>query len=284
MTDVLQDTLIKAEGGDTAAMKLLSKWYYLGWESLKPSAEKSFEWTMRAAEAGDAEAQRHAGAKIEFAEGTPKDMLKAFAWYKKAYDAGDAQAAFHLAQFFEGRKGLEAHLPTAMAYYEEGARRGCGRCQYHLALRCLTGRGVPRDPTRAVDLFEQAAQNGMPGALEFMGTLYLEGRDVPKDEGLAFDCFSRALAFHDYDQMVRIGNIPVYYALCLLTGTGCDKNTALGREALQISASAGNPAAQQILETGKVGDPMVQACFGFDTNAHFAKTGNIDWDISGLLK
>jgi TPR repeat protein len=272
MTDVLQDTLIKAEGGDTAAMKLLSKWYYLGWESLKPSAEKSFEWTMRAAEAGDAEAQRHAGAKIEFAEGTPKDMLKAFAWYKKAYDAGDAQAAFHLAQFFEGRKGLEAHLPTAMAYYEEGARRGCGRCQYHLALRCLTGRGVPRDPTRAVDLFEQAAQNGMPGALEFMGTLYLEGRDVPKDEGLAFDCFSRALAFHDYDQMV------------LLTGTGCDKNTALGREALQISASAGNPAAQQILETGKVGDPMVQACFGFDTNAHFAKTGNIDWDISGLLK
>lgn len=283
MTDVLQDTLIKAEGGDIDAMKLMSKWYYLGWETLRPSAEKSLEWAMRAAEAGDAEAQRIVGTKTEFAEGTQKDMLGAFAWYKKSYDGGDADACFNLAQFFEGRKGVEAHLPTAMAYYEEGARRGSSRCQYHLALRCLTGRGVPRDPVRAMDLFEHAGQGGMPGAWEYMGMLYLEGRDVPRDPSMAFDCFTRAIAFFDYDDMISIGNTPVYYALCLMTGTGCDRNVEDGRKALRTAAVAGNPAARQILATKKVSDPTVQACFGFDANEQFNKTGDIDWDISALL-
>lgn len=142
---------------------------------------------------------------------------------------------------------------------------------------------MQRDAVRAMDLFEQAGQGGMPGAWEYMGMLYLEGRDVPRDPSMAFDCFSRAIAFFDFDDMVSIGNTPVYYALCLLTGTGCEKNVAEGRETLKIAAGAGNPAAEQIMATKKVGDPAVQACFGFDTNAQFNKSGNIDWDISALL-
>lgn len=284
METLLQETQTKADQGDTTAMIHLSRWYYQGKEGLERSFEKSFEWALKGAEANDPIAQRLVAQKFEHGEGTAPDPQKAFNWYRKAYEGGDSDACYHLATYFEGGKGMEPHQPTALAYYEEGAKRGCGNSQYSLAFRLLTGKGVERNPARALDLLEESGQNGVPSAFEQLGRLYLQGRDVPKDPGMAFDCFSRALAYFEVDPAITVGDCAIYYALCLLTGTGCSKNEKLGREVLQVAANANNPIAREVLIERVVRNPQIQSCFGFDSNEAFRKRGSGDWDISQLLK
>ena len=283
MDTLLQETQKKAEGGDAVALILLSRWYYRGEQGVSPDREKSFDLARKAADKGSPEGQRMTGLKLEYGDGVKKDMVKAFEMYRKAYEGGDAEACYQLATFFEGAKGMEAHLPTAIAYYEEGARRGCGSCQYQLAFRYLIGKGVTRDARRAMDLLEESGRNGVPSAFEVLGRLYLQGRDAPKNADMAFDCFTRALEFFDVDDAIAIGDCPVYYALCLLTGTGCAADRKLGREVLQVAAGAENPIAQQILVERIVRNPQIQACFGFDGTEAFRKSGKGDWDISHLL-
>ncbi len=262
----------------------LSRWLYRGEQGVTANRELSFDWAKKAATLGNAEAQRMTGLKLEYGDGTGKDRVKAFEWYRKAYENGDPECCYQLATFFEGQKGMEAHLPTAIAYYEEGARRGCGASQYQLAFRHLMGRGVPRDPVRALDLLEESGRNGIPSAFEALGRLYLQGRETPRDADMAFDCFTRGLEFFDVDDAIALGDCPIYYALCLLTGTGCGQDRKLGREVLQVAANAGNPVALDVLAEGVIRNPQIQECFGFDTIESFRKTGKGDWDISRLLR
>lgn len=283
MDSLLQETQNKAAEGDATAMIHLSRWYYSGEEGLTPDHVKSYEWAQKAALTGNAAAQRMVALKLEYGDGVKKDMVKAFEMYRKAYEGGDAEACYQLATFFEGTKGMEAHLPTAIAYFEEGARRGCGSSQYQLAFRYLMGKGVERNPARALDLLEESGRNGVPSAFEVLGRLYLQGREAPKDADMAFDCFTRALEFFDVDVSIAVGDCPVYYALCLLTGTGCAENRKLGREVLQVAAGAENPIARELLVERVVKNPQIQACFGFDGNEAFKKSGKADWDISHLL-
>jgi TPR repeat protein len=283
METLLQEMERKAGEGDPIAMVHLSHWYYRGEQGLGASPQQSYEWARRAADKNLPEGQRMAGLKLEYGEGVKKDMVKAFELYRKAYEGGDAEACYQLATYFEGAKGMEAHLPTATAYYEEGAKRGCGSSQYQLAFRYLMGKGVPRNPQRAVELLEESGRNGVPSAFEVLGRIHLQGRDASKDAHMAFDYFTRALEFFDIDDAIAVGDCPIYYALCLLTGTGCAEDRKLGREVLQVAATAQNPVAQQILVERVVKNPQIQACFGVDALEAIKKTGKTDWDISHLL-
>jgi TPR repeat protein len=283
METLLQEMERKAGEGDPIAMVHLSHWSYRGEQGMSVNPQQSFEWARRAAEKNLPEGQRMMGLKLEYGDGVKKDMVKAFELYRKAYENGDAEACYQLATYFEGAKGMEAHLPTAIAYYEEGAKRGCAASQYQLAFRYLIGKGVTRNPARAIELLEDSGRNGEPSAFEVLGRIYLQGRDIRKDPHVAYDYFTRALEFFDVDDAIAIGDCPVYYALCLLTGTGCPENRKLGREVLQVAASAQNPVAQQILVERVVKNPQIQSCFGFDALEVMKKGGKPDWDISHLL-
>ncbi|TAL35922.1 MAG: sel1 repeat family protein [Alphaproteobacteria bacterium] len=283
MDRLLQETQKKAGEGDAAAMIRLSCWHHSGEQGLDPDRIKSYEWASKAALAGNTEAQCMVALKLEGGDGVKRDMVKAFEMYRKAYEGGDARACYQLATFFEGAKGMEAHLPTAIAYYEEGAKRGCGASQYQLAFRCLTGNGVERNPGRALSLLEESGRNGVPSAFDMLGRLYLEGRDAPRDPGKAFDFFTRALEFFDVDYAISIGDCPIYYALCLLTGTGCVENRKLGMEVLQVAADAENPVAREVLSERVIRNPQIQSSFGFNAAEAYRKTGKADWDISHLF-
>jgi TPR repeat protein len=284
MDSLLQKTQKKAEAGDPAAMIELSRWHYTGEQGLAADRAKSYEWANKAALTGNAEAQRMVALKLEYGDGVKRDVVKSFEMYRKAYEGGDAEACYQLATFFEGAKGMEAHLPTALAYYEEGARRGSGSSQYQLAARYLLGTGVAPDQPRALSLLEESGRNGVPSAYEVLGRLYLQGGAAPKNAGLAFDFFTRALEFFDIDKAIAVGECPVYYALCLLTGTGCVENRKLGREVLQLAASAENPVAREVLADRVVRNPHMQACFGFNDGPQASRTtGKAEWDISHLL-
>jgi TPR repeat protein len=284
MESLLKETERKAASGDPIAMIHLSRWMYRGEQGVAANRELSFDWAKKAASLVNAEAQRMTGLKLEYGDGVGKDRVKAFEWYRKAYENGDPECCYQLATFFEGQKGMEAHLPTALAYYEEGARRGCGASQYQLAFRHLMGRGVARDPVRAVELLDESGRNGIPSAFEALGRLYLQGREVPRDAGMAFDYFTRALEFFDVDDAIAIGDCPIYYALCLMTGTGCAENRKLGREVLQVAAGAENPVARDVLAERVIRNPQIQECFGLDPVENSRKNGKTDWDIAHLLR
>lgn len=283
MDSLLQETQKKADKGDVTAMMNLSRWHYSGEQGLALDRRKSYEWAQKAALTGNAEAQCMVALKLEGGDGVQRDMVKAFEMYRKAYEGGDAEACYQLAIFFEGAKGMEAHLPTAIAYYEEGARRGSGSSQYQLAARYLFGKGVGRDLARALKLLEESGNNGVASAFEVLGRLYLQGNAAPKNTGMAFDFFTRALEFFDIDKAIAIGECPIYYALCLLTGTGCAENRKLGMEVLQLAAGAENPVAREVLADRIVRNPHMQACFGFDGAEAYRKSGKAEWDISHLL-
>jgi TPR repeat protein len=285
MESLLKETEARALGGDTSAMIHLAQWYYTGEKGLTRSPLKSLEWILKGAEAGDPIAQRIAGMKVEHGEGTKKDPARAFEWYRRAYEGGDAAACYYLGTFFEGdNKGMEPHLPTAIAYFEEGAKRGCGLSQFNLAYRALSGIDMPRNPMRALELFEEAGRNGVPAAHETLGRLYLEGEAVPRDPDMAFDCFTRALEYFDIDPAISAGDCPIYYALCLLTGTGCTKNLSLGREVLDVAAAAGNLNAAQVLKERSIDNPQILGCFGFGGVPGARDAARKTWDISHLIK
>ena len=49
-------------------------------------------YTLRAAEAGDVDAQRNIGNDYYFGHGVAKDMVQSLAWYRKAAAQGDERA------------------------------------------------------------------------------------------------------------------------------------------------------------------------------------------------
>jgi hypothetical protein len=60
----------------------------------------------KAAEQGDADAQRELGRLYVFGRGVPKDEVEAAKWYRKAADQGDANAQRNLAILYVLRQGV----------------------------------------------------------------------------------------------------------------------------------------------------------------------------------
>ena len=276
----LNDMRARAEGGDTAAMLDLSDIYFIG-DGVEKSADQSFEWLLRAAEAGDAGAQNTVGNCYEAGEPVEKNLKTASEWYLKSFKGGSADACLSLALFYEEGGYFGNNPEYALAFYEEGALRGSAMCQHRLGVKYLDGQGVRRDTIHAIDLLEKAGRGGLASAFELLGVVYLSGDHVPRNPELAFECFSQGLAYYDADPGVPLGDLPVLFGLCLLTGTGCAPDPANGARVLERSAEDGNVVAEEIMRRMAVLDPLIQLWFlgekAYDLNAEDG------WDISKLI-
>ncbi|PWL66218.1 MAG: hypothetical protein DBY30_05255 [Verrucomicrobia bacterium] len=60
--------------------------------------EEAFEYYLKAARQGDAEAQFYLGLCYNYGDGVEKDLSEAVKWYRKAADQGDALAQYNLAR------------------------------------------------------------------------------------------------------------------------------------------------------------------------------------------
>lgn len=272
-----------ARAGDLFAMKELSRLYADGREGMPRSTYKSFDWMLKAAENGDVDAQCEIARFYEFGFGVPADEQKSLDWYKRAFSNGSAEACFTLAVWFDRGQHLAKSRDNAIAFYEEGAKRGSPGCQLHLGLKLLHGLGIARDGRRAMDLLEKAAEGGQGTAFETLGVMYLSGEFVPRNPQMAFEMFGRALLYFEIDPSIAVGNAAIYYALCLLTGTGCDEDRAMGTAILKKAAETGNTGSAELLQTKIVKDPQMQVYYGVDGSDIFKKPARPLWDISNLL-
>ena len=136
-----------AERGHAEAMCKIARFpVFLSEPFASPlSDEESWQWMLRAAEAGSHEAQYNVGAALATGDwadsGVRKDLEMALAWYRRAADGGHIGAQFNLACMLAEGEGCDRDLAAARAcspvwIADTDANRAA-------AVRARAGRGAP---------------------------------------------------------------------------------------------------------------------------------------------
>ena len=88
--------------------------------NLYPETENDIEELIRAAEAGDADAQCELAWSYDEGEGVEVDHEKAFYWYTKAAEQNDATAQYNLGCCYEVGTGVEIDMAKAVYCFSAG--------------------------------------------------------------------------------------------------------------------------------------------------------------------
>jgi TPR repeat protein len=134
-------------------------------------------WFRKAAEQGDAEAQRALALMYFKGHGVPKDHMAAMSWARKAADQGNVSGQVEL-----GRSAYASgDYVTAMRLLRPLADRGFALPQFYLGHMYANGRGVPRNDAAAVSWYQKAAEQNYGSAQISLGFMCENGRGVPQD-------------------------------------------------------------------------------------------------------
>jgi TPR repeat protein len=147
--------------------------------SLSAGASKELAPLLRAAEAGDAEAQFTLASTLY--HGGSDDQ--ALGWLKKAADHKHPRAWRLLGDFHA--KGLvtkgKADVREAVACYQKAAALGDAAAMAKLSDCCFEGRGVGRSAFNGVKWLRAAAEAGDRGSARLLAMRLAEGDDVARD-------------------------------------------------------------------------------------------------------
>ncbi len=184
--------LNEAKAGNTEAMIMVGL-YYADGLYVERSDEKANEWMLKAAEAGDAIAQRNIAIGYKFGIGNlTRDEEKAFEWFLAAAEQNELDSQFELASAYHYGIGTTTNLPEARLWYMKAAEAGDGRAQYNLASMYANGDGVEKDETVASLWLERAAEQNNHEALFTKALMAHNGEGGTKDFNVAADYFERA--------------------------------------------------------------------------------------------
>jgi hypothetical protein len=152
------------------------------------------------AEAGDPEAERQVG--VEYANGkmVPQDFTEAAMWYQKAAEQGNARAQRDMGLLYEtGQEhcsGCRQYFPQdyskAVRWFRTAAEQGDAEAEVNLGLMYGRGEGVPQDDAQANVWFRKAAEQGNATAQFDLGISYRDGLGVQQDHAQAAIWFRKA--------------------------------------------------------------------------------------------
>lgn len=147
-----------------------------------PTTQASFVEYLKAAEAGDSEAQLRVAKCYAAGSGVEQDVVKAFKWMEKAAHSGSAYAAAWLAGAYGSGLGVEPNSEKQLQWTRIAAERGSAEGQLDLANGYETGRfGLPKDPREAAHWYRAAAEQGDRDGQFELGRCYQFGSGVPLD-------------------------------------------------------------------------------------------------------
>ena len=86
--------------------------------------QKLCELLGKAADKGDADAQKNLGVMYKSGTGVEKDLVEAVKWFRKAADRGNVSAQFALGLMYANGEGLEPDLTEAVKWYRKAADQG----------------------------------------------------------------------------------------------------------------------------------------------------------------
>jgi len=105
----------------------------------------SFDWYLKAAQAGHPQAPKFVGLMYKLGRGTEKNHAQALVWLKKSYEFGNAKAATSIGEIYRTGSAGEVDHAQAHDWYLKAAETGDQIAAAHLVLIYQDGLGVPKD-------------------------------------------------------------------------------------------------------------------------------------------
>lgn len=124
-------------------------------------ADGLFDFQMKLAKKGNAEAEFKVGEMYETGFGVKKDMKLAEEWINKAAAQNHEVAGFKLLYWDIKKNGITKDNKAQYEALTSKAKSGNGHAQYYVGKLYAGGFGVKRSPTKALELFNKAALLGV---------------------------------------------------------------------------------------------------------------------------
>lgn len=127
-------------------------------------ADGLFDFQMKLAKKGNAEAQFKVGEMYETGFGVKEDKAEAATWITKAADQGHEVAGFKLLFWDIEKNGVTDANKGKLDALRAKANEGNAQAQYYVGKMYSRGVGVTRDSGKALDWLNKAALAGVLGA------------------------------------------------------------------------------------------------------------------------
>ena len=146
------------------------------------AADHDISQLLMDAERGSIRDEVELGAAYLTGRGVPQDEERALYWYKKAANSGDAGAQKQIGQFLQEGIGVPRDPAQAVRWFQRAVAGGLISAKVNLGAAFLTGEGVSKDSIQAQNLFRQAYAQGSGLAACYLGDMYFHGIGVERDE------------------------------------------------------------------------------------------------------
>lgn len=124
-------------------------------------ADGLFDFQMKLAEKGNAEAEFKVGEMYETGFGVKQDMTEAQNWIKKAADKGHETANYKLLYWDLEKNGVTDANKAKLASLQTKAIDGDAQAQFYVGKMFSRGVGVKKDPDQAISWLNKAALVGI---------------------------------------------------------------------------------------------------------------------------
>jgi len=124
-------------------------------------ADGLFDFQMKLAEKGNAEAEFKVGEMYETGFGVNKDMKQAESWIKKAAEKGHETANFKLLYWDLEKNGVTKSNKAGFESLQAKAKEGNPQAEYYVGKMYARGVGVKKDPDQAITWLNKAAFVGV---------------------------------------------------------------------------------------------------------------------------
>ena len=171
--NALQAVVRAAEAGNRDAQFALAVRFTNG-DGVFQDDVQAATWFRASAERGLVEAQYWTGLAYAFGNGVQQDETTAYVWFRKAADNGHAKAQFMAGLAFMAGKSVERDVLRGLDRFRQGADQGYAPAQYAVALTFRPTAGV-MDAGGAVQLMRNAAAQGYASARFALGRMLTAG-------------------------------------------------------------------------------------------------------------
>ncbi|UCB54646.1 MAG: SEL1-like repeat protein [Thiotrichales bacterium] len=127
-------------------------------------ADMVFDFQMKLAKKGNAEAQYKVGEMYESGRGVAKNQVEAMRWINKAAAQGHQAAGYKLLYYDLKKNGVTAANKPELIDLQNAAKAGDGYAQYYVGLMHSRGVGLRRNSTVALDWLNKASLVGVTAA------------------------------------------------------------------------------------------------------------------------
>lgn len=206
-----------AEMGYANAQHYVADCYHSGC-GVEKSMEKAFQWIKKAAESGQKAAQFNLSLLYRFGDGVEQSFTEMIKWLEKAADLGDYSAVLNLGMAYQNGWGVEQSYEKAAEYYSKAADRGEIESTYRLGMLMEAGLGIDRDAEKANDLFKSSIPKLLEmGKEEDCDIEFLIGNILENGRGIEADPLEARIW---YNESVKHGGLEAKDALNRLNFDG----------------------------------------------------------------